>query len=81
MTLLSDYEAHPVDLSRWAPGAVQALTEEGLAALRSQMPFDQTGLTGRFNYVLDINSYITDEVRKSQGPGGGPPPRFRYTST
>jgi len=35
---------------------------------------DQTGLTGRFNYALDINAYVTDEVRKSQGPGGGPPP-------
>jgi uncharacterized protein (TIGR03435 family) len=35
---------------------------------------DQTGLTGRFNYTLDINSYVTDEVRKSQGPNGGPPP-------
>ncbi len=35
---------------------------------------DQTGLTGRFNYFLDINSYVTEEVLKSQGPGGGPPP-------
>lgn len=29
---------------------------------------DQTGLTGRFNYFLDINAYITDEMRSSQGP-------------
>ena len=35
---------------------------------------DQTGLSGRYNYVLDINSYITDEIRRSSGPNGGPPP-------
>jgi len=35
---------------------------------------DQTGLTGRFNYFLDINAYVTEEIRKSGGPGGGPPP-------
>lgn len=35
---------------------------------------DQTGLTGRFNYFLDINSYITEEMRQSGGPNGGPPP-------
>jgi uncharacterized protein (TIGR03435 family) len=34
---------------------------------------DQTGLTGRFNYFLDINAYITEEIRKSGGPNGGPP--------
>jgi uncharacterized protein (TIGR03435 family) len=31
---------------------------------------DQTGLTGRFNYFLDIGSYISEEMRKA----GGPPP-------
>jgi uncharacterized protein (TIGR03435 family) len=35
---------------------------------------DQTGLTGKFNYFLDIGPYITEEIRKSGGPGGGPPP-------
>jgi uncharacterized protein (TIGR03435 family) len=35
---------------------------------------DQTGLSGRFNYFLDINSYITEEMRQSGGPNGGPPP-------
>ena len=35
---------------------------------------DQTGLSGRYNYILDINSYITDEIRRSSGPNGGPPP-------
>jgi uncharacterized protein (TIGR03435 family) len=29
---------------------------------------DQTGLTGRYNYFLDINAYVTEEMRKSQGP-------------
>ena len=32
---------------------------------------DQTGLTGKFNYFLDINAYVTEEIRKSGGPGGG----------
>jgi uncharacterized protein (TIGR03435 family) len=34
---------------------------------------DQTGLTGRFNYFLDIEPYLTDENRRG-GPNGGPPP-------
>jgi uncharacterized protein (TIGR03435 family) len=28
---------------------------------------DQTGLTGRFNYFLDINAYVSDELRQSNG--------------
>jgi uncharacterized protein (TIGR03435 family) len=35
---------------------------------------DQTGLTGRYNYFLDINAYVTEEILKSGGPGGGAPP-------
>ncbi|MEO8596398.1 MAG: TIGR03435 family protein [Candidatus Solibacter sp.] len=35
---------------------------------------DQTGLTGRFNYFLDIASYITEEMRKDMGASSGPPP-------
>jgi uncharacterized protein (TIGR03435 family) len=34
---------------------------------------DQTGLTGRFNYFLDINAYVSDELRKAGGPDGPPP--------
>jgi uncharacterized protein (TIGR03435 family) len=30
---------------------------------------DQTGLKGLFNYTLDINAYVTDEIRKSGGDG------------
>jgi len=33
---------------------------------------DQTGLTGRFDYFLDIGSYVTEEMRKEGG--NGPPP-------
>ena len=33
---------------------------------------DRTGLEGRFNFFLDINSYFTEESRKG-GPDGGPP--------
>ena len=30
---------------------------------------DQTGLKGLFDYTLDINAYVTDEMRKSGGDG------------
>ena len=30
---------------------------------------DQTGLKGLFNYKLDVNAYVTDEIRKSGGDG------------
>jgi uncharacterized protein (TIGR03435 family) len=30
---------------------------------------DQTGLKGLFNYTLDINAYVTDEIKKSGGDG------------
>lgn len=29
---------------------------------------DQTGLTGRYDYFMDINAYITDEMRTQSGP-------------
>jgi uncharacterized protein (TIGR03435 family) len=29
---------------------------------------DQTGLTGRYDYFLDIAAYVTDEMRQQQGP-------------
>ena len=35
---------------------------------------DRTGLTGRFDYFLNIEPYITDELQRSGGPNGGPPP-------
>jgi uncharacterized protein (TIGR03435 family) len=35
---------------------------------------DQTGLTGRYDYVLDIAPYFSEESRRAMGPGGGPPP-------
>src|SRR5262249_9231900 len=38
--------------------------------LRSPV-IDQTGLTGRFNYFLDINAYITEEMRRTNS--NGPP--------
>jgi len=30
---------------------------------------DQTGLTGLFNYTLDINAYVPEEIKKSGGDG------------
>lgn len=29
---------------------------------------DQTGLTGRYDYFMDINAYVTDEMRNQPGP-------------
>lgn len=38
-----------------------------------RMPvIDETGLTGRFDYFLDINAFVTDEIRKNM-PSDGPP--------
>jgi uncharacterized protein (TIGR03435 family) len=34
---------------------------------------DQTGLTAKYNYVLDINSYITPEIRANMPRDGSPP--------
>jgi uncharacterized protein (TIGR03435 family) len=33
---------------------------------------DQTGLTGKYNYFLDINAYVTEEMMKSAAPDGPP---------
>jgi len=52
---------------------VSQLTDFFAKELRKPV-IDQTGLTGRYNYFLDINAYVTDEIRKSEGPGGGGPP-------
>jgi len=35
---------------------------------------DQTGLTGRYNYFLDIEPYFTEESRKAAAGVDGPPP-------
>src|SRR5262249_49794843 len=32
---------------------------------------DQTGLQGKYNYTLDINAFVTPEMRRA--PGNGPP--------
>jgi uncharacterized protein (TIGR03435 family) len=55
-------------------GATLGQMTEFLSKEMRQPVVDQTGLTGRFNYFLDIASYITDEIRKSEPRGGGPPP-------
>ena len=61
-------------LSLTGQGAtIGQLTEFLSRELRNPV-IDQTGLSGRFNYFLDIGSYVTEEMRKSQGPDGGPPP-------
>jgi uncharacterized protein (TIGR03435 family) len=49
------------------------LTEFLSRELRNPV-IDATGLTGRFNYAVDINPYFTEEMRKSGGANEGPPP-------
>jgi uncharacterized protein (TIGR03435 family) len=53
-------------------GATVAQLIVFLSAQLRQPIVDQTGLAGRYDYFLDINAYITEEMR-NQG-GGGPPP-------
>jgi len=40
-----------------------------LSSTLHETVIDQTGLKGLFNYTLDINSYLTEEMRKSTGTG------------
>jgi uncharacterized protein (TIGR03435 family) len=46
---------------------IRQMTDFLSRAVRFPM-VDETGLTGRFNYTLDISAYVTEEMRKSQGP-------------
>jgi uncharacterized protein (TIGR03435 family) len=56
------------DMNLTGQGAtVGQLTEFISKAIHVPM-IDQTGLTGRYNYFLDIKSYVTEEMRKSNGP-------------
>jgi uncharacterized protein (TIGR03435 family) len=55
-------------------GATVAQLAEFFSRELRKPVIDQTGLTGRYNYFLDINAYVTEEIRKSEGPGGGGPP-------
>jgi uncharacterized protein (TIGR03435 family) len=53
-------------------GATVAQLIVFLSSQLRQPIVDQTGLTGRYDYFMDINAYITEEMRNQ--PGGGPPP-------
>lgn len=54
-------------------GATLSQMTEFLAKQLKNPIVDQTGLTGRFDYFLDINPYFTEDMQRN-GPGGGPPP-------
>lgn len=80
---MTPVEAADVDDATSFKTGKMSLTGQG-ATLRQLITFlsreirnpiiDQTGLTGRYNYALDINAYVTEEIMKSAGPNGGPPP-------
>ena len=60
-------------LSLTGEGATVGQLTEFLSRELRDAIIDRTGLTGRYNYTLDINAYITEEIMKSAGADGGPP--------
>jgi len=53
-------------------GATLSQLTDFLSGQIHQPIVDQTGLTGRFNYFLDINAYVNEEMLKAAGPNGPP---------
>jgi len=53
-------------------GATISQLVEFIAGEIRQPLIDQTGLTGKFNYFLDINAYVNEEMLKSAAPDGPP---------
>ena len=49
-------------------GATVGQLVEFLSRQLKQPVLDQTGLTGKYNYFLDVNAYLTDEMRQNNGP-------------
>ena len=56
-------------LSLTGTGATLSQLTTFLSQQLREPVIDQTGLKGLFNYTLDINAYVTDEMRKSGGDG------------
>jgi uncharacterized protein (TIGR03435 family) len=54
-------------------GATLAQLAEFLSGQLRTPVIDQTGLTGRFDYFLDINAFVTEEIQKNLPRDGGPP--------
>jgi uncharacterized protein (TIGR03435 family) len=53
-------------------GATLAQLTTFLSREMRQPVIDHTGLTGRFDYFLDINAYVNEEMLKNAGPNGPP---------
>jgi len=49
-------------------GATLAQMTEFISREIGVLIVDRTGLTGRYNYKLDINAFVTDEMRRAGGP-------------
>lgn len=56
-------------MSLTGTGATLAELTQFLSRELHEPVIDQTGLKGLFNYTLDINAYVTEEMRKSGGDG------------
>jgi len=54
-----------------AGASIAQMTEFLSRELRTPI-LDQTGLTGKYNYFLDIGSFVSDEIRRNM-PRDGPP--------
>jgi len=52
-------------LTATASGATLAPLLEILSGFMKMPVVDRTGLNGKYNYTVDINSFITDEVRRN----------------
>jgi uncharacterized protein (TIGR03435 family) len=61
-------------MSLTGQGATLSQLTEFLSREMHYPVIDQTGLQGRFNYTLDINAYVTEEMMKTASQSGGPPP-------
>ncbi len=49
-------------------GATLAQMTEFISREIGVLVVDKTGLTGRYNYKLDINAFVTEEMRRAGGP-------------
>jgi uncharacterized protein (TIGR03435 family) len=49
-------------------GATLAQMTEFISREIGVLVVDKTGLTGRYNYKVDINAFVTDEMRRAGGP-------------
>jgi uncharacterized protein (TIGR03435 family) len=55
-------------MSLTGQGATVGQLAQFLSRQLNEPVIDHTGLSGLFNYTLDVNAFITEEMQKTQGP-------------